>query len=143
MYKVLQHGLFKSMTRGYYTNPQEHLNFLLTRLNYLPGFVEAKGKSYISSQDISGHPIDHIENTLKQVFSSSHHQNALIALEKKQFTIHELLSVDATTRSQYLYHLRTAKPEEVPVLATIKKNHDSKTGFCADNALANFTRPKF
>jgi hypothetical protein len=142
MYKVLQHGIFKSMTRGYYTPPQDHLNFLLTRLNYLPGFVEAKGKNYILAQEILAHPIDLIENTLKQVFSSTHHQNALIALEKKQFSIHELLSVDAKTRADYLNKLENAKSEDIPLLSELKKIQDSKMSFCPDNAVANFTRPK-
>ena len=143
MYKALQYGFFKSLTREYYTHPQQHLNFLLTRLNYLPGFVEAKSKSLISANDFSSHSVELIEMTLKEVFSSSHHHNALIALEKKQFTLHELLSADPKTRSDYLYQLKTSKTGEIPMLSELTKYQKDKMTFCTDSALANFTRPKF
>lgn len=142
MYKVvLQHGFFKTMARGYQTSPNEYLEFLLSRLSYLPGFMEARTKNYISQNDLMPYSTDLIETTLKQVFSTSRHLNSLNALENKKFTLPELLKVDDTVRSQYLQILNDSSTRKIPTLASIKDCHEEQNSYCLDHALARFTRP--
>lgn len=126
-------------SRSYHSSSIEHLNSLLSRLNYLPGFLEAKEKKFIVPSQLNQYPVELIEGTLRQLFTDAQFKKTLTALENDQFSIPALLDAKPTIRLNYLQLLETLNPDKYINLQSMIKQYNSEK-LSTDNIESRFYR---
>lgn len=93
----------RAVTQQYHSVKSiENLSTALSCYNYNAGYCKAKEKGYIDLKMLANHDITKIKSLLNILFCIDYSDKSLSLLNKKFFSIHELLECSPEQRDDYI-----------------------------------------